>query len=309
MLTPLRPHHPRRLGPYRLLARLGGGGMGEVFLAMAPDGAQVALKAVRREFAWDEQFRARFRGEVLRARQVPAFCTAEVLDADPEHDPPYLVAEYVDRPSLAQAVADHGRLPPNRLHGTAIGLAMALAAVHGAGVVHCDVKPSNILLAPGAVKVIDFGIAQALPAPGQQSGVGLVGTVSYMAPERFQGPESRPVTAAADIFSWGAVMAYAATGRTPFDAGSAPATAVRILTRPPDLAGVPAGLRGLVTDALAKDPGDRPSARELVEALIYPPAQPTGEPPLVVGAGSLQAAAALPMMRRYRAPRRPAPAC
>jgi len=269
MRKPLRPGDSTAIGGYRLIARLGEGGMGTVFLGESRDGRLVAIKTVRLDYAYDSEFRGRFRSEVTRARQVPPFSTAEVLDADPDHDPPYLVVEYVDGPSLDAVVREGGPLSGAALHGLAIGIATALTAIHGAGVIHRDLKPANVLLAPGGIKVIDFGIARAFEATSRHTRTDqMIGTVHYMAPERFDPAPGRPTTAAADVFAWGAVVAYAATGRHPFEADSAPATAMRILTQPPELAGLPDSLRGPVARALAKEPEDRPTARELLDVLV-----------------------------------------
>ena len=266
--APLRPGDPTALGPYELLGRLGQGGMGTVYLATDPHGGHVAIKMIRADLAPDDEFRRRFRSEVERVRQVPPFCTAEVLDADPDHEHPYLVVEYVDGPSLAEVVRQRGPLTAANLHGVAIGVATALTAIHGAGVIHRDLKPRNVLLAPGSPKVIDFGIARAMEATTRHTGTDqLVGTVAYMAPERF-GPDGGALTPAADIFAWGAVVTYAGTGRTPFGADSAPATAGRILTQPPDLSNLAGPLRSLIAHALEKDPADRPTARELLDLLL-----------------------------------------
>ncbi|MFC6021808.1 serine/threonine protein kinase [Plantactinospora solaniradicis] len=271
-VEPLRSTDPRQLGPCELLGRLGEGGMGTVYLArLATTGRMVAVKMIRPDLAHDAEFRRRFRGEVKRARQVPPFCTAEVLDADPDHEPPYLVAEYVDGPSLASVVADRGPLTSGNLHGLAVGMATALTAIHGAGVIHRDLKPSNVLLPPGSPKVIDFGIARAMAGTGAGSGTRtdqLVGTAAYMAPERFESASKSVLTPAADVFAWGAVVAYAGTGRTPFAAETPAATAVRILTQEPDLEGLDGPLRELVELALAKEPGERPAARELLDRLL-----------------------------------------
>lgn len=265
----LRPGDPARLGGYDVLDRLGDGGMGTVFLARSPQGRRVAVKVVRPELSDNEEFRGRFRSEVNRARQVPPFCTAEVLDADPDHDPPYLVVEYVEGPSLAQVLRERGPLGAAQLHSIAVGVATALTAIHSAGVIHRDLKPANVLVAPGGIKVIDFGIARAFEATSQHTRTNqMVGTVAYMAPERLDTASGHPVGPAADIFSWGALVAHAATGRNPFGGDSATATAMRILTQPPDLTGLDGPLRELVSRALEKDPAARPTARDLLDGLL-----------------------------------------
>ena len=269
MSTPLRTGDPARLGEYELLSRLGAGGMGAVYLGRGRDGRRVAVKTLRTEYAWNGELRGRFRSEVNRLRQVPPFCTAAVLDADPDHDPPYLVVEYVSGPSLADEIRENGPLGPDLLHSVTIGVTAALSAIHGAGVVHRDFKPNNVLITLGSVKVIDFGIARPLDLTSEHTLTGqLVGTVAYMAPECFDTTAGSPVTPAADIFAWGVLVAFAATGRTPFAADSAPATAMRIATQPPDLSGLSGQLRELVSRALEKRPADRPTARELLDALL-----------------------------------------
>ncbi|MEV6599590.1 protein kinase [Actinoplanes sp. NPDC051346] len=278
---PLRRGDPRWLGDYQLIGRLGSGGMGVVYLAEERDGALVAIKLIHASLSHDPEFRHRFRSEVERARQVPSFCTAEVLDADLDHDPPYLVVEYVDGPSLADVVEQRGPLRSAALHSLAVGVATALSGIHGAGVIHRDLKPGNVLLAPGSPKVIDFGIARAFEATSQHTRTDqMVGTVAYMAPERFSSGPGTSLTAAADVFGWGCVVAYAGTGRTPFHGDSPPATAARILTQPPQLEGLPRPLRDLVALALAKEPRDRPTARELLDMLLgdRPAVRPTAVP-------------------------------
>ncbi|HCU52286.1 MAG TPA: serine/threonine protein kinase [Micromonosporaceae bacterium] len=285
------PSDPTELGPYRLLRRIGEGGMGSVYLAQqGEDGNLVALKVIRQDLSTDPDFRRRFRSEVARAQQVPAFCTAEVLDADPDHEPPYLVVEFVNGPSLARVVQNQGPLSPANLHGLAIGVATALTAIHGAGVIHRDLKPANVLLAPGSPKVIDFGIARAAGATATDTSPNmLMGTIPYMAPERLDPAGAKPLTPAADIFAWGAVVAFAGTGRTPFTGASVEAVA-KILTQPPDLTGLTGDLRELVERALSKDPKDRPTARELLDHLVGP--RPNAE--RLIEAGSEQAVVSVP---------------
>jgi len=269
MSKPLLAGDPVRLGDYELLSRLGTGGMGTVYLGRDRTGRKVAVKVIRAEFSWDDELRRRFRSEVNRARQVPSFATAAVLDADLGHSPPYLVVEFVDGPSLADVVRDQGPLPVETLRSVAVGIATALVGIHGAGVIHRDLKPENVLFGLGGIKVIDFGIARPLEITSQHTRTDqMVGTVAYMAPERFEADASRTVTPAADIFAWGVVIAYAATGHTPFEADSTTATAMRILTQPPTLTGIGGPLRELVGWALVKNPEDRPTARELLDALL-----------------------------------------
>jgi eukaryotic-like serine/threonine-protein kinase len=312
-VRPVRPTDPVQLGPYRILGRLGEGGMGLVYLAESPGSRRVALKVIRDDLA-DEEFRRRFKSEVARARQVPPFCTAEVIDADTEHDPPYLVVEYVDGPSLSAVVADKGPLTPANQQGLAVGVAVALTAIHGAGVIHRDLKPSNVLLAPGSPKVIDFGIARATAGTDFETRTNqMVGTVSYMAPERFDG---KPVTPAADIFAWGALIAYAGTGRTPFAADTPAATAMRIMTGQPDLEGLTGPLREMVEWTLAKNPAERPEARDLLDHLLAggsrSPARPASfvqQPEVLAAAGfaGLGANAAPPSGPTVVVPSMPAP--
>ncbi|HWS31680.1 MAG TPA: serine/threonine-protein kinase [Actinoplanes sp.] len=304
MTSALQPEDPRTLGRYALIERLGEGGMGVVYLGRDPDGTLVAVKVIRAEFARDPNFRDRFRSEVNRAREVPAFSTAEVLDADPDHEPPYLVVEYIDGPSLADVIRDQGPLRGGNLHGVAVGVATALAGIHSAGIVHRDLKPGNVLFALGSPKVIDFGIAKGVDATSNHTQPQqMVGTLSYMSPERFN---SGDVTPAADIFAWGAVVAYAATGHSPFATDNPVSTVGRILTETPDLTGLPASLAPVVGRALAKDPGQRPTAQELLRELTAGPSPDTV--PLVSSTAAPAASStAAPAASSAAAPPAPSP--
>ena len=280
-VTPLEPGDPRTIGRYGLTGRLGTGGMGTVYLGRAlAGGPPVAVKVVHAELAADPEFRARFADEVAAARRVAPFCTARVLDADPSARAPYLVTEFVDGVPLSVAVSDGGPLDESTLHGVALGVAAALSAVHAAGVVHRDLKPANVLLSLSGPRVIDFGIARALDVARRHTQAGmLVGTPGWMAPEQFRNGTVGP---AADVFSWGSLVAYAATGHNPWShAQSGPSLspteqAHRILNGAPDLGVLAGPLRRLVESALAKDPARRPTARQLVDALLGGPTGPGG---------------------------------
>ena len=259
---------PQQIGAYRLLARLGAGGMGDVYLARSDRGRTVAVKLVRRELAAQEEFRARFRQEVQAARQVGGFWTAPVLDADTEAEVPWVATGYVAGPSLQQVVGhDHGALPERSVRILAAGLAHALKDIHAAGIVHRDLKPSNVLVTIDGPRVIDFGIARALETVGE-SGLtrtgALVGSPGFMAPEQVRGDR---ITPACDVFCLGSVLAYAATGSLPFGSVDSGAHAVmfRIAQEEPDLEGVPEGIADLVRDCLRKDPGTRPTLDRILE--------------------------------------------
>ncbi|MEV6105063.1 protein kinase [Streptomyces sp. NPDC051940] len=260
---PLLPDDPDRLGRYWLAARLGAGGQGVVYEAYDDAGHRVAVKALRPALAAADGMRDRLAREVRAARQVAAFCTARVLDADLDGPRPYIVSEYVPGPSLRQAVERDGPLEGAALHRVALGIATALAAVHAAGVVHRDLKPDNVLLADGP-RVIDFGIARTDDMTRTETGV-MVGTPSYMAPETVTGGRAGP---AADIFAWGAVVLYAATGEDPFRGASAMESALRVVSEDPDLGVLPEDLRAQAARALAKDPAERPSATDLLTGLL-----------------------------------------
>ncbi|MEU9241256.1 serine/threonine-protein kinase [Streptomyces sp. NPDC048385] len=263
----LGPGDPQHIGSYRLLARLGAGGMGHVYLARSERGRTVAVKLVRAELAEHEEFRARFRQEVRNAQRVGGFWTAPVLDADTEAAVPWVATGYVAGPSLQQVVEhDHGPLPERSVRILAAGLAHALGNIHAAGIVHRDLKPSNVMLTIEGPRVIDFGIARALETlPGErltQTG-SLLGSPGFMAPEQVRGDR---ITPACDIFCLGSVLAYAATGRLPFGSTESGAHALmfRIAQEDPDLSGLPEDIADVVHDCLRKDPAARPSLEAIL---------------------------------------------
>ncbi|MER7050845.1 serine/threonine-protein kinase [Streptomyces sp. NPDC000351] len=259
---------PRQIGVYRLLARLGAGGMGQVYLARSDRGRTVAVKLVREELAAREEFRARFRQEVASARRVGGYWTAPVLDADTEAAVPWVATGYVAGPSLQQVVGhDHGALPERSVRTLGAGLAHALQDIHAAGIVHRDLKPSNVLVTIDGPRVIDFGIARALETvtDGGLTRTGaLVGSPGFMAPEQVRGDR---ITPACDVFCLGSILAYATTGELPFGTANSGVHALmfRIAQEEPDLDGVPEGIADLVRDCLKKDPAARPGLAEVLE--------------------------------------------
>jgi hypothetical protein len=259
----LQPEDPREIGPYRLLGQLGCGGMGQVFLGMSAGGRPIAVKIIKTELASDPDFRARFRREVSAAQKVSGLFTALVVDADLDAPVPWLATAYVPGPSLTEAVRGHGPLPVRSLFGLAAGLAEGLSAIHKAGVVHRDLKPSNVLLAEDGPRVIDFGISEAAEASvAAAAGENvMIGSPGYMSPEQVLGYDIGP---ASDLFSLGAVLTFAATGQGPFGGGSPGALMYRLVNMAAKLDDVPAELRPLVGRCLAKHPGDRPTAGELL---------------------------------------------
>ncbi len=261
----LRPGDPASVGGYRLLGRLGAGGMGQVFLGESPGGRMVAVKLIHPAHAGTPHFRERFAREIQAARRVGGFHTAPVVDADPHADPPWMVTAYIEGPSLQDAVDRYGPMPPGRLRALGGGLAEGLAAIHASGLVHRDLKPANVILAADGPRIIDFGIARAVDATSGLTTTGsVVGTISYMSPEQIRGES---IGSASDVFSLGCVLAFAATGRPPFSGDSAVAVMFRIVNQPPDLTGVAeAGLAGLITRCLAKTAAERPAVRAVLAA-------------------------------------------
>jgi eukaryotic-like serine/threonine-protein kinase len=267
MVEELQATDPRSVGPYRLLGRLGAGGMGQVYLGRSAGGRLVAVKLIRPELAGEPGFRARFAREVAAARTVGGLFTALVVDADAEAAVPWLATAYVPGPSLAEAVDDHGPLPAGAVATLAAGLAEGLAAIHAAGVVHRDLKPSNVLLAADGPRVIDFGISRAAEASMLTQSGTVMGSPGFMSPEQAEGG---PVGPASDVFSLGAVLAFAATGQSPFGTGPTPALVYRVVHNEPDTAGLPASIRPLVQRCLAKDPAARPATGDVLAELGSP---------------------------------------
>ncbi len=261
--TPLRPDDPTRIGHYRLTARLGAGGMGVVYLGVAWDGSPVAVKVLRPELADDEEFRVRFGREVAALVLVKGECTVRVIEADSQSAMPFVVTEYAPGPSLSEYMDKHGSVGPEMLFGLATGLAEALTVIHAAGIMHRDLKPSNIILTEAGPKVIDFGIARRQDTAAVTKAGMMIGSMGFMAPEQISGnpgPE-------ADVFAWGVTVAYAASGRSPFGAGSTHSILYKIMYGDADISTVPDSLRPLVEDALIKDPQTRPTARQLLDRL------------------------------------------
>lgn len=260
-MEPLRPGDLSRIGKYVLVGRLGAGSMGEVFLGRSPDGRSVAIKVVRPEFARDAEFRERFAREVAAARKVSGRFTAPVVDACLDEAMLWLATAYVAGPTLAQAVKDHGPLPLPAVRTLAACLTEGLKEIHAQGIVHRDLTPRNVMLATDGPRIIDFGIALALESTTLTHTSSTLNTPSYMSPEQATG---RAIEQASDIFSLGAVLAFAATGKPPFGEGRAHALLFRVVSEPPDLVGVPAEIRTLIERCLAKSPAERPSAADLL---------------------------------------------
>jgi len=262
--TPLETGDPERVGPYRIVGRLGSGGMGRVYLARSPGGRATAVKVVHDELADAPSFRARFRREVAAARRVKGPFTAPLVDADTDADVPWLATAHVPGLSLAAAVAAHGAWPERSVRALGAGLAEALGAIHRADVVHRDLKPSNVLLVPDGPRVIDFGISVAADDTKLTTTGAVVGSPGYLPPEQLVGREVGP---AGDVFALGALLAYAATGTGAFGGGPAYGITYRVVHEEPDLEGLPGGLVDVVTRCLAKDPLRRPGVPELIEEL------------------------------------------
>lgn len=262
-LEPLAAGDPATIGPYVLSGKLGSGGMGTVYLGSMPEkNNQVAIKVIRPELAFDEATRARFRDEMENARKVASFCTAKVLDHGTFENRPYMVTEYIAGTALAEHIAENGPLDSSTLHGFALGVAAALAAIHRTGLVHRDLKPANVLLSLSGPRVIDFGIARAMNTATNHTQTGIVmGSPGWMAPEQLL---EEKVTTAADIFAWGCLVAFAGNGTHPFGNGDAMTLGKRVLFAEPQIGDLDGPLDRLVMRALDKDPNRRPTAQDLL---------------------------------------------
>ncbi len=257
IVQPLRRWDPEWIGPYAIIGRLGAGAMGQVYLARSTAGRLVAVKTIRVELAEEPGFRARFAREVAAARRVSGVFTAAVVEADPEADLPWLATAYVPAPSLSTLVRRYGPLPVPAVRWLAAGCAEALQSIHSAGLLHRDVKPSNVLVSPDGPRVIDFGVARAAERVALTVTRGAPGTPAYMAPE--QARDSSQASPASDVFSLGATLVFAATGHAPYHGETIMDILVRLATEPPDLDGVPAELTDLVVACLERVPRRRPT--------------------------------------------------
>ncbi|GAA3741025.1 serine/threonine-protein kinase [Salinactinospora qingdaonensis] len=261
-MGPLENGDPERVGRYRLIGRLGAGGMGQVFFGRSAGGRAVAVKRIHPHLATDTSFRQRFAREITAARQVSGAFTAPVIDADPEGEVPWLVTSYVPSLPLNEAVGKLGPLPEHSLRVLAAGLAEALVEIHRVGLIHRDLKPGNVLLADEGPRVIDFGIARA--TEGTAATQSVIGTPGFMSPEQVQGQELTPKS---DMFAFGAVLVYAAAGVGPFGEGSVPTMVMRVMQEDPDVSGVPQSLRRLVNGCLTKDARYRPGPGDVLDFL------------------------------------------
>jgi hypothetical protein len=264
-MLPLVSADPPTIGDFALLARLGAGGMGQLYLGRRPDGSAAALKLIRPDLAHQPDFRARFRREITVAGQAAGPHTARVIAADPDGTPPWLAVEYVPGPSLAEVVGEHGKLPVEAARVLMAGLSAGLTQVHGLGLVHRDLKPGNVLVTADGPRIIDFGVSRVLDSSTITQTGQLVGSPGFMSPEQALG--TGPVGAPTDVFSLGALMTFVLTGTSPFGGGQTAAVVYRVVHEPPSLDDVPDTMRDLLADCLAKDPADRPTAAQVLDRL------------------------------------------
>ncbi|GAA2103464.1 serine/threonine-protein kinase [Kitasatospora saccharophila] len=295
----LTAHDPRRIGPFEVLARLGAGGMGLVYLARSASGRRVAIKTVRSELAEDNLFRVRFAREIAAAKTVGGFYTAAVVDADADAAVPWLATAYVPAPSLEDLVHDCGPLPADAVRWLTAGIAEALQSIHAAGLVHRDLKPSNVLVVEDGPRVIDFGIAAGVSSTRLTMTNVAVGTPAYMSPE--QARDSRSVTGASDVFSLGSLVVFCATGHPPYRGSNPVETVFQLLRDQPDLSGLPVELVDLVRACMRPTPEHRPTPAQIQAELaphLFSRADASGE------AGDWLPPAALDLIEAKRSSRR-----
>ncbi|MEV4556641.1 serine/threonine-protein kinase [Kitasatospora sp. NPDC049285] len=296
----LTAHDPRRIGPFEVLARLGAGGMGLVYLARSASGRRVAIKTVRSELAEDNLFRVRFAREIAAAKTVGGFYTAAVVDADADAAVPWLATAYVPAPSLEDLVTGCGPLPVGAVRWLTAGIAEALQSIHAAGLVHRDLKPSNVLVVEDGPRVIDFGIAAGVSTTRLTMTNVAVGTPAYMSPE--QARDSRSVTGASDVFSLGSLVVFCATGHPPYRGSNPVETVFQLLRDQPDLSGLPVDLVDLVRACMRPAPEHRPTPAQIQAELaphLFSRADASGE------AGDWLPPVALDLIEAKRSSRRP----
>jgi hypothetical protein len=273
-LDELQSGDPRRIGPYWLEGRLGAGGIGRVYLGRTPEGGHVAITAVREELADNADFRARLAREVAAARKVSGVFTEPVVDADLDGPVPWLATVYVPGPSLADAVAVGGALSADSVLKLAAGLAEGLEAIHSAGILHGDLKPSNVILGEGGPRILGFGFSGSAELSVLTGGGWVAGLAGSISPEQAEGRDVGPPS---DIFSLGAVLAFAAMGKDPFGDGTIAARLYRVVHGEPELGGLLEEFRPVIEWCLAKEPRHRPTIAQFLAGLDT--AQPTCPPP------------------------------
>ncbi|MFL1378800.1 MULTISPECIES: WD40 repeat domain-containing serine/threonine protein kinase [unclassified Nocardiopsis] len=294
----LHPTDPPEIGGYRLTARLGAGGMGQVYLARTASGRKLVVKVIRPEFAEEDGFRARFAREAEAARRVGGFHTAQVVDADPGAVSPWIATAYIPGPTLEKKVREGGPIAPPALHVLAVGLAEGLKAIHACDLVHRDLKPANIILAEDGPRIIDFGIARPLDADSMTTRGAVFGTLPYMSPEQTDGGRVGP---ASDVFSLGTVLAYATTGASPFSGATMAETLRRLISPPPDPGGIDPEIRVLIADCWNHDPDRRPAPDRILTRFAHRDLEDSWPPPGGTGTPDLPTAP-LPRTRVDRSP-------
>jgi hypothetical protein len=272
-ISPPRDEDPVRVGPFRVVGRVGVGGMGQVFVGRDGGRRTVALKVIRPDLAGEPGFRERFAREVAVARRARGRFIARLVAADTDGTPAWSATRYLPGPTLAEAVESYGPLPVGTVLPLAAGLAAALTDLHAAGIVHRDLKPGNVILLDDGPRVIDFGISRTSDMSAVTRAGELVGSPGFLAPEGVAGGDVGP---AGDVFALGALLCFAATGTGPFGRGQSPTLMYRVVHEQPDLDGVPATIRDLVADCLAKQPEDRPTIGDLRTRLLA--MAPAGRP-------------------------------